>query len=217
MIDAMPHDAPDDDWSDAEIRAHIERRASDPAYLRRVAFHEASHTVMLRVLKLNRPLPSLDENGEYDRDSDYWVSMVPGKEYDGRSAPGSGWITRGYKPDPNRMYYRRTAGWDAYENQLHDVSSHAKIIMLAAGYEAEIALCGADPNGRFGDQGDREEIEKLAAETWKPTRVDRLRRAARHLVIRHRRLIETVAERLLEVGTLRGAEIDEIIRRSSGA
>jgi hypothetical protein len=96
---------------------------------------------------------------------------------------------------------------------------------LMAGREAAELCCG--PDGDFvGDGYDNQQIETLIhltydldLEIWPSPRVsdfnlDRLRRAARHLCIRHREKIERVAQALVKRGTLSPEVVDSLMRTS---
>jgi hypothetical protein len=101
----------------------------------------------------------------------------------------------------------------------------ACIMALMAGREAAELCCG--PDGDFvGDGYDNQQIETLIHLTydldlqiWPSPRVsdfnlDRLRRAARHLCIRHREKIERVAQALVKRGTLSPEVVDSLMRTS---
>jgi ATP-dependent Zn protease len=118
--------------------------------------------------------------------------------------------------------------WDArgrcrYKGRDLRSVHRAYIMGLMAGREAAELCCG--PGGDFiGDGDDIQQIETLIHRTydldleiWPSPRVgdfnlNRLRRAARHLCIRHREKIERVAQALVKRSTRSPEVIDALMR-----
>ncbi len=93
----------------------------------------------------------------------------------------------------------------------------ARVMMLMAGAEAEIAILGRMQmvDGETLDGEDRREIDRvMESHPGDPVsdagRLVRMRRATRRLVLQHRGDIERVAAELRERGTISGHELDEM-------
>jgi hypothetical protein len=85
----------------------------------------------------------------------------------------------------------------------------ARIMTTLAGMEAEEACCGE----RLGvAEQDRRDALFMADDCGDIERLERLRRATRRLVIRHRDKIERVARALLRRKTLQPREVDAQLR-----
>jgi hypothetical protein len=147
------------------------------------AIHEAGHGVIGRILGLTC--------GD--------CSIVRCKEHDGVSS--SSWFD-----DENRKRPKR-------------YGRDAEVMTSMAGSEAEKELLGRCCDG---DGSDREDILLLFARPKAPCESShtdyekteaRLRRMTRMLCKRHQASIELIAKRLVEVNTLSGRQIDEILSR----
>jgi hypothetical protein len=158
----------------------------------RVAYHEAGHAVIGRVLGLVCGA----------------ATIVP--DYSDMSAG---------KATVHKNYGVTIDAWDSpghsrshRENRIES-ACRAGILMSMAGKEAAVLCCGP---GFDGDEDDQIEMAALAYETGdfdRPGRADRLRAAARHLCIRHREKIGRVALALIEHSTLSPDAIDDLMGR----
>jgi ATP-dependent Zn protease len=164
------------------------------------AYHEAGHAVIGHVLGLGCGS----------------VTIVP-------DAVGEGCTT-------TKSPLATLDAWDArgrcrYNGRDLKSVYRAYIMGVMAGREAAELCCG--PGGDFiGDGDDIQQIETLIHRTYDLDReswpspsprvgdfnLDRLRRAARHLCIRHREKIERVAQALVKRGTLSPEVIDALMR-----
>jgi len=94
----------------------------------------------------------------------------------------------------------------------------ARVMMLMAGAEAEIAILGQMQvvDDMTGDGEDRREIERvMESHPGDPAgdtdRLIRMRRATRRLVLRHRADIERVTAELYRLGTISGTDLDLMV------
>ena len=161
-----------------------------------VAYHEAGHAVIGRVLRL----------------ACGGATIIPYRYQEGHAYVYDQWTTvNEWTPE---LWNQMDQGF----LPRHKVRAafRGTIIALMAGVEAE-KLVGPLPDDYEGDCQDRDEIEVLAASPeaelsnnlwvrYEP----RMRRQARRLVRKYEYSIETVAQNLLECETLSGEQIDRI-------
>lgn len=153
---------------------------------RSVAIHEAGHAVIGRVVGLPCGLASIVPDDDL--------------ECEGRAIVG----------DADTAWNE----WQLREKfRGHESAVRARIIAAQAGYEAEAEIVGQ----ATGNDDDDREVAAACAEDLsvledrEAAALDRLRRAARHLVRWHRGEIERVAAALQDHQALTGDEIDALL------
>jgi ATP-dependent Zn protease len=111
---------------------------------------------------------------------------------------------------------RSISDWDARGRMRWVSMFRARIMMLMAGRESEIEVCGKGPDALFGDAYDLREIDQTMDEANVPDAayLDRMRAKTRALVRRHRHAIAEVAAALIKRGSLSAEQIDEIVAAS---
>lgn len=157
---------------------------------RSTAVHEAGHAVIGRILK--------QVCGS--------VTIVPDHDSLGHSIAADPFVTM--------------SAWEE-QGRYRDEASvfRGRMLAMMAGAEAEVAILGRCAGG---DGDDRREIEWMAIsglglddEAARAAYLARLRSRATWLCRRHRELIETVADALMQAGTLQADEVTAFVEARS--
>ena len=153
-----------------------------------IAYHEAGHAVIGRVLNLPCGL----------------ATIIPDDDSVGHSITGGPWDA--------------VAQWDSSGRWRGvDVAYRARIIAFMAGAEAEVECLGNCPDEDHDDRWQITMMlnSLLPANTDPLGCENRLRRVTRTLVRRHRGKIEAVAQKLLQRGCASEHELNAIIHGQS--
>ncbi len=157
-----------------------------PPDSQRVAYHEAGHATIGRVLSLKCGRSTIKPNVNE-------MSAGESITFDPHDCEKE-WLKRGkWRP--------RKSAWEG------------RIITYMAGAEAEIEFYG---HCVAGDGDDRDRIAEMIAKMDEEPREPRLRAMTRMLVRRHRTRIERVAKALLADRTLSAKNLDQLVGRSVG-
>jgi ATP-dependent Zn protease len=154
------------------------------------AIHEAGHAVIGRVVGLRCG----------------GATIVPDHE--------EGWAGNAITLDPHISI----AEWEARGRWRYDSIIRARIIVMMAAREAEIECLGQHCGGDGQDQSeiachiDEAKPSTVKSEADRDRFEERLRRQARRLVRRHRKVIELVAKALLKHRTLSARQIDTLVQ-----
>ena len=152
----------------------------------RIAYHEAGHAVIGRVLGMTCGVATIVPDYEA-LESGHAITNVD----------------------------RSISDWDARGRWRWVSMFRARIMMLMAGRESEIEVFGKDADAQFGDACDLHEIDgSLDEANVDGSQLDRWRMRTRGLVRRHRDAITKVATALLKHRVLSAEQIDEIVAAS---